>query len=190
MSRTIKIVLLSVFALLAIGAIAVYFSFYSDRSKAASIECITNRICRYNSQCGGPSRGICDRAPINSFEGSRMIGECVCITPIPITDIPITDIPTTPTPYNDNRACPLDIKICPDGSTVPRIGPNCEFAPCSTTPNPTTPTPYNDNPAYKYCIDNGGTWRKVTTETGVEKWCMKGKRGCEAWAYFYGECTF
>jgi hypothetical protein len=27
-------------------------------------------------------------------------------------------------------ACPMDAKICPDGTGVSRTGPNCEFAPC------------------------------------------------------------
>jgi len=27
-------------------------------------------------------------------------------------------------------ACTLEAKICPDGSSVGRTGPNCEFAPC------------------------------------------------------------
>ena len=31
-------------------------------------------------------------------------------------------------------ACTLEAKICPDGSAVGRVGPNCEFAPC---PSPT-----------------------------------------------------
>lgn len=31
-------------------------------------------------------------------------------------------------------ACPLYAKICPDGSTPDRIGPNCEFAPCPDVP--------------------------------------------------------
>jgi hypothetical protein len=26
--------------------------------------------------------------------------------------------------------CTMDAKICPDGSGVGRVGPNCEFAPC------------------------------------------------------------
>lgn len=29
-------------------------------------------------------------------------------------------------------ACTMEAKICPDGSVVGRIGPNCEFAPCPT----------------------------------------------------------
>lgn len=28
------------------------------------------------------------------------------------------------------RACTLEAKLCPDGSSVGRTGPNCEFAPC------------------------------------------------------------
>ncbi|MEZ4200005.1 MAG: hypothetical protein R3B69_00140 [Candidatus Paceibacterota bacterium] len=28
------------------------------------------------------------------------------------------------------RACTLEAKLCPDGSAVGRIGPNCEFAAC------------------------------------------------------------
>lgn len=31
-------------------------------------------------------------------------------------------------------ACTMEAKICPDGSSVGRSGPNCEFAPCPTTP--------------------------------------------------------
>jgi len=31
---------------------------------------------------------------------------------------------------NDQIACPMDAKICPDGSAVGRTGPNCEFTPC------------------------------------------------------------
>lgn len=35
-----------------------------------------------------------------------------------------------PTPVQ--KACTLEAKICPDGSSVGRTGPNCEFAPCPT----------------------------------------------------------
>lgn len=33
------------------------------------------------------------------------------------------------------KACTMDAKVCPDGSSVSRTGPNCEFAPC---PSPLT----------------------------------------------------
>tara|TARA_R110002124_G_scaffold225299_2_gene390673 strand:- start:1473 stop:1775 length:303 start_codon:yes stop_codon:yes gene_type:complete len=30
----------------------------------------------------------------------------------------------------DSVMCTMDAKLCPDGSSVGRTGPNCEFAPC------------------------------------------------------------
>lgn len=56
-------------------------------------------------------------------------------------------------------ACTKDAKICPDGSGVGRIGPNCDFAPCPVTQ--TTPLPIADetlnwktytNTEYKYSL--------------------------------------
>jgi hypothetical protein len=46
-------------------------------------------------------------------------------------------IPSTPpinisTPSGAIKACTMDAKICPDGSSVGRTGPNCEFAACPT----------------------------------------------------------
>lgn len=41
------------------------------------------------------------------------------------------DQPKEP-PYD----CPEDAKVCPDGSSVGRIGPNCEFAPCPGSSGP------------------------------------------------------
>ena len=45
---------------------------------------------------------------------------------------------------NKQKACTLEAKICPDGSTVGRTGPNCEFAPCPSSQapqgKPTDPT--------------------------------------------------
>lgn len=34
-------------------------------------------------------------------------------------------------------ACTMEAKICPDGSSVGRTGPHCEFAACPTTPSTT-----------------------------------------------------
>src|SRR5690242_5084148 len=54
--------------------------------------------------------------------------------------------PTTPNPNipNPNQpvACTMDAKMCPDGSYVGRVGPNCEFAMCpaGTTTTPGTKT--------------------------------------------------
>ena len=35
-----------------------------------------------------------------------------------------------PQPMPQSKACTLEAKICPDGSSVGRTGPNCEFAAC------------------------------------------------------------
>jgi hypothetical protein len=41
------------------------------------------------------------------------------------------DLPGGPmVPDDELVACTMDAKICPDGSAVGRIAPNCEFAPC------------------------------------------------------------
>lgn len=39
----------------------------------------------------------------------------------------------SPTP----RACTMEAKLCPDGSSVGRTGPNCEFAACPPQSTPT-----------------------------------------------------
>lgn len=57
------------------------------------------------------------------------------------------------TMLNDNQnqpppgsvSCTLEAKICPDGSSVGRSGPNCEFAACPTVQmTPTTEPPSNN----------------------------------------------
>lgn len=45
---------------------------------------------------------------------------------------------------NGQKACALDVRICPDGSSVGRVGPNCEFAACPATLAP-SPSPEIDN---------------------------------------------
>lgn len=36
-------------------------------------------------------------------------------------------------PKINPAGCTLEAKICPDGSSVGRVGPNCVFTPCPTT---------------------------------------------------------
>lgn len=40
------------------------------------------------------------------------------------------DVYIVPWVENEPIACTMDAKICPDGSAVGRVAPNCEFAPC------------------------------------------------------------
>jgi hypothetical protein len=66
----------------------------------------------------------------------------------------ITPPDTNPTPTNNSvfepsgQACTDEAKICPDGSTVGRTGPNCEFARCPGT---------NTYPKTA-CEQSGGKW--------------------------------
>ncbi|MCD5381484.1 MAG: hypothetical protein LR008_02815 [Candidatus Pacebacteria bacterium] len=44
--------------------------------------------------------------------------------------------PITVPPIRDySVACTMDARICPDGSAVGRLGPDCEFAACSSSPS-------------------------------------------------------
>lgn len=45
-----------------------------------------------------------------------------------------SQIPKIPPP-EDQIVCTQDAKLCPDGTSVGRVGPKCEFTPC---PNPPT----------------------------------------------------
>lgn len=49
------------------------------------------------------------------------------------------DIPERESPV----ACTMEAKICPDGTSVGRTGPNCEFAPCPSAP---VSTPQEEEP--------------------------------------------
>lgn len=39
-------------------------------------------------------------------------------------------------PEAEPIACTMDAMLCPDGSSVGRVGPSCEFAPCPHVPEP------------------------------------------------------
>ena len=66
------------------------------------------------------------------------------ITKLQVTPTPIATIIPSPTPFEtpvatgsatptpSSVACTMEAKICPDGSSVGRSGPKCEFAPCPT----------------------------------------------------------
>ncbi len=43
---------------------------------------------------------------------------------------PDTPMTPTPAPQPEPVACTMDAKMCPDGSFVGRVGPDCEFAAC------------------------------------------------------------
>jgi hypothetical protein len=48
---------------------------------------------------------------------------------------------TKQTPFQIPKACTLEAKLCPDGFSVGRTGPNCEFTPCPTSSPTYQPQP-------------------------------------------------
>ena len=62
---------------------------------------------------------------------------------------PITPPPTEPV------FCTADAMLCPDGSSVGRVAPNCDFSPC---PKAETPKP-----------DNTANWKTYTNSSGGYK---------------------
>lgn len=63
---------------------------------------------------------------------------------------------TSPTP----KACTQEAKLCPDGSSVGRTGPTCEFSPCPT-PDETANWKTYTNTKYRYSIKYPPSWSLV-----------------------------
>ena len=62
-------------------------------------------------------------------------------------------------------ACTLEAKICPDGSSVGRTGPNCEFAACPTpTPDLTANWKIFIHPIYKYQFKYPSQWSAMISQ--------------------------
>lgn len=54
----------------------------------------------------------------------------------------ITSSESTPTPTSKQFVCTQEAEICPDGSTVSRTGPKCEFAACPPVVTPSAMCDY------------------------------------------------
>ncbi|HEU4677682.1 MAG TPA: Gmad2 immunoglobulin-like domain-containing protein [Candidatus Paceibacterota bacterium] len=54
--------------------------------------------------------------------------------------------PATTTNVGGTVACTMEAKICPDGSSVGRVPPSCEFAPCPTAATSSTDVVIIDAP--------------------------------------------
>lgn len=86
--------------------------------------------------------------------------------------------------HNSPVGCTEEAKICPDGSTVVRMPPTCEFALCPNTNSQLA------NPASTYCIENGGDLNIVDTNEGQVGYCsFPNGKSCEEWAFFRGDCN-
>lgn len=76
-------------------------------------------------------------------------------------------------PPNRIVQCTMEAKVCPDGTSVGRSGPSCEFAPCPTTPTPAqNPLPDADDELQTTYI-HGQEWPPKTEVTDVKFSCKE-----------------
>jgi hypothetical protein len=82
------------------------------------------------------------------------------------TVLPEQQVQVTTKPESSQVACTMEAKLCPDGSSVGRSGPNCEFAPCpdsKTDKEVSADTKTYTNTGFNYAFSYPSNW-KVTDE--------------------------
>ncbi len=85
-------------------------------------------------------------------------------------------------------ACPMDAKICPDGTTVGRVPPGCSFAPCPSSPATAgTPLTYMDG---LYLVGaNPVNWLTGLVALPTGGIPMSSGSGQRTWAFAIGAAT-
>ena len=88
---------------------------------------------------GGCSLINQSKVPVDNNNSTALepVGE---IIPEPVPEpLPVSDVVDQPLPISETMpdnpvdpavACTMDAQICPDGSAVGRVAPDCQFAPC------------------------------------------------------------
>jgi hypothetical protein len=74
-------------------------------------------------------------------------------------------------PKSNPAQCSQEAKICPDGSVVDRVPPNCDFAPCPTiqpSSHPTANWKTYQNTQNKYTLNYPSNWTIQETESEVD----------------------
>lgn len=82
----------------------------------------------------------------------------------PPTDSFLDDLMLSPT---TTQACPADAKVCPDGTSVGRVGPNCEFAAC---PGEGKEWQVYTNTEYGFEISYPSSYEVLTDEENLYGW--------------------
>lgn len=67
--------------------------------------------------------------------------------------------------------CTADAKLCPDGTAVGRVGPNCEFAPCPGNKLEEEAFPLENDLSYAHWQCEDGSW-KMKPEDCFENTCI------------------
>ncbi len=93
-----------------------------------------------SSLCVMGSKNTCsDGCICDAFRPGFKFGRCIINDSLPTpapTDLPQEPTPTpsvvdtTPPPKMPSNECPLDMRLCPDGTAVSREAPTCDFGPC------------------------------------------------------------
>ncbi len=109
---------------------------------ASPVACFTGA----GSCCVGTT---CSVVNIDCVQGKKPVfkgcsADCVpmaeCAPEASPTVAPTATPSVAPSASPSPVACTMEAKICPDGSAVGRVGPDCAFAPCpSVTPKPSCP---------------------------------------------------
>ena len=89
-------------------------------------------------------------------------------------------------PFEENCtvACTAEAKICPDGSAVGRVGPNCEFAPCPQIVG-------NDSDVHGCKASAGYSWCEAKSKC-IRIWeeaCEGSLKGSEVWQIAEAACN-
>ncbi len=78
----------------------------------------------------------------------------------------LLDRTTSPTISPTKVGCTADAKMCPNGTYVGRVLPNCEFEMCPVRPNPTgDTTPNVEGPSASNCSDTFGGMAEGACDT-------------------------
>jgi len=115
---------------------------YSDAYHADRNYCISDGDCAVRE-------GLCGPEIMNiHFDNSDLIRmqalvKCLPVEP-PAGLLKCDHNKCVATPA-DALACPKDARMCPDGTTLSRIGPDCEFAPCPQKRPRLRPDKYHTN---------------------------------------------
>lgn len=71
---------------------------------------------------------------------------------------------------SDAPMCPVDVMACPDGSTIPRSGPNCEFGVCAQDrPSYMEPEPLQESASTTLATSTNSVQKSTPVKTGILK---------------------
>lgn len=98
--------------------------------------------------------------------GAYYAGTQQAASTVVVTDTQIIQYPEESAEL-ESVACTMEAKVCPDGSSVGRTGPNCEFSMCPGETEQTAAQNTYTNTTFHYTFSYPQSW-KVTTDNYAE----------------------